>query len=77
MLYLDPHWLSRELSGLFEQAPDQHLPSFANTLQTESRLAHAVTFAFTALHQKNYASFVKALWMNYWRSSLIGCNGDA
>ncbi|MBI6817451.1 AraC family transcriptional regulator [Pseudomonas syringae] len=52
MLYLDPHWLSRELSGLFEQAPDRHLPSFANTLQTESRLAHAVMFAFTALHQK-------------------------
>ncbi|MFH7618120.1 AraC family transcriptional regulator, partial [Pseudomonas syringae pv. tagetis] len=50
--YLDPHWLSRELSGVSEQAPDKHLPSIATTLQPESRLADAVTFAFTALHQK-------------------------
>ena len=52
MLYLDPHWLSRELSGLFEQAPDDPLLSFANTLETEPRLAAAVTFAFAALHHK-------------------------
>jgi AraC-like DNA-binding protein len=52
MLYLDPQWLSRELSGLFEQAPDGHLLSFAYTLATEPRLAGAVTFAFAALHHK-------------------------
>ncbi len=52
MLYLDPHWLSGELSGLFEQAPDLHLPSFANTLQTEPRLARSVIHAFAALHQQ-------------------------
>ena len=52
MLYLDPHWLSRALSGLFEQAPDNALPSFVNTLETEAGLARAVTFAFAALHHK-------------------------
>lgn len=52
MLYLDPQWLRRELGGLFEQAPDNFQPSFANTLETEPRLAAAVTFAFAALHHR-------------------------
>jgi hypothetical protein len=50
MLYLDPQWLERELSSLFEGAPANHALSFAETLTQDPRLAHAALFAFGALH---------------------------
>ncbi|MCU1761868.1 AraC family transcriptional regulator [Pseudomonas sp. 14P_8.1_Bac3] len=50
MLYLDPHWLQREVSALFDNAPDNAELSFANTLATDMRLAHATGHAFQALH---------------------------
>jgi AraC-like DNA-binding protein len=50
MLYLDPHWLERELASLFEGAPANHALSFAETLTQDPRLAHAALFAFSALH---------------------------
>ena len=50
MLYLDPLWLQRELSAVFENAPDNSQLSFANTLATDSRLAHATSLAFQTLH---------------------------
>jgi AraC-like DNA-binding protein len=50
MLYLDPQWLKRELSAVFENAPDNSELSFANTLTSDSRLAHATSLAFQTLH---------------------------
>jgi AraC-like DNA-binding protein len=50
MLYLDPQWLQREVSALFDNAPDNAELSFANTLATDVRLAHATGHAFQALH---------------------------
>ena len=44
MLYLDPHWLERELSAVFEEAP-------ASTLSTDPRLAMATARAFEVMHQ--------------------------
>ena len=50
MLYLDPQWLKRELSAVFHNAPDNSQLSFANTLASDERLAHATGQAFHALH---------------------------
>jgi len=50
MLYLDPQWLVRELSAVFENAPDNGQLSFANTLASDTRLAHATSLAFQTLH---------------------------
>lgn len=50
MLYLDPQWLKRELNAVFDHAPNNSELSFANTLATDSRLAHATRLAFQALH---------------------------
>lgn len=50
-LYLDPQWLKRELSAVFDSAPDQGELSFANTLAIDVRLAHATRLAFEALHR--------------------------
>jgi AraC-like DNA-binding protein len=50
MLYLDPQWLKRELSAVFDNAPDNSQLSFANTLASDERLAHATSLAFQALH---------------------------
>jgi len=51
MLYLDPQWMQRELNAVFDNAPDRSQLSFANTLTTDVRLAHATGLAFRALHQ--------------------------
>lgn len=51
MLYLDPQWLARELSAVFDQAPDNSQLSFATTLANDVRLARATSLAFQALHQ--------------------------
>ncbi|TPG75353.1 AraC family transcriptional regulator [Pseudomonas arsenicoxydans] len=50
MLYLDPQWLQRELSAVFENAPDNSQLSFANTLASDARLAVATSLAFQTLH---------------------------
>ena len=50
MLYLDPHWLERELSALFEEAPADSQLSFASTLASDQRLALATSNAFHSLH---------------------------
>src|SRR5471032_1493346 len=49
-IYLDPHWLERELSALFEEAPAGSQLSFATTLATDIRLAQATSAAFQAIH---------------------------
>lgn len=51
MLYLDPHWLERELSAVFEEAPASTCLSFASTLSTDPRLAMATARAFEVMHQ--------------------------
>ncbi|MFC3942817.1 AraC family transcriptional regulator [Pseudomonas gingeri NCPPB 3146 = LMG 5327] len=52
-LYLDPHWLGRELSALFEEAPANSQLSFATPLATgDSRLAQATSAAFEAIHSQ-------------------------
>ena len=51
MLYLDPHWLRRELAAVFDNAPQNAELSFANTLATDPRLAHATSLAFETLHR--------------------------
>ncbi|WP_277591273.1 AraC family transcriptional regulator [Pseudomonas chlororaphis] len=50
MLYLDPHWLERELNALFEEAPADSQLSFATTLASDQRLALATSNAFQSLH---------------------------
>lgn len=50
MLYLDPHWLEREVSAVFEEAPANCQLSFASTLTTDPRLAQATSLAFQSLH---------------------------
>ncbi|AUG02598.1 AraC family transcriptional regulator [Pseudomonas sp. 09C 129] len=50
MLYLDPNWLERELSALFEEAPADSQLSFATTLASDQRLALATSNAFHSLH---------------------------
>ncbi|AZC51050.1 AraC family transcriptional regulator [Pseudomonas chlororaphis] len=50
MLYLDPQWLERELSALFEEAPADSQLSFANNLASDQRLAQATSTAFHSLH---------------------------
>lgn len=49
-LYLDPQWLQRELSSVFDYAPDHGQLSFAQTLNSDVRLAQAIVQAFHALH---------------------------
>ncbi|MFJ4053855.1 AraC family ligand binding domain-containing protein [Pseudomonas sp. NPDC089743] len=49
-LYLEPTWLEAELRVLFEQAPSDSLPSFADTLCDDRQLACATTLAFQAVH---------------------------
>ncbi|MGF6113286.1 AraC family ligand binding domain-containing protein [Pseudomonas frederiksbergensis] len=49
MLYLNPHWLERELSALFESAPLNSQLSFGNTLTTDPQLAQATSLAFQTL----------------------------
>lgn len=50
MLYLDPHWLEREICSVFEEAPAHHQLSFARTLTNDPRLAQATSQAFHSLH---------------------------
>ncbi|MGF6091184.1 AraC family ligand binding domain-containing protein [Pseudomonas sp. 18173] len=50
MLYLDPQWLQRELTAVFDNAPDNSQLSFANTLACDTRLAQATSLAFETLH---------------------------
>jgi AraC-like DNA-binding protein len=50
MLYLDPQWLQRELGAVFDNVPDNSELSFASTLASDSRLAHATSLAFETLH---------------------------
>lgn len=49
-LYLDTHWLERELHALFEKAPAACQLGIANTLTQDSRLAQAALNAVNALH---------------------------
>lgn len=49
-LYLEPDWLEQQLRLLFEHAPRDALPSFADTLTQDLQLAQTTAFAFNALH---------------------------
>jgi len=49
-LYLEPNWLDSELRALFEQVPGDCLPSIADTLCHDERLARATALAFQAVH---------------------------
>ncbi|MFK3719991.1 AraC family ligand binding domain-containing protein [Pseudomonas fulva] len=49
-LYLEPDWLEQQLRLLFEHAPRDALPSFADTLTQDLHLAQTTAFAFNALH---------------------------
>jgi len=51
MLYLESHWLERELGTLFEEAPSNSQLSFASILTSDMRLAQATSAAFHCLHQ--------------------------
>ncbi|MBV4500190.1 AraC family transcriptional regulator [Pseudomonas shirazensis] len=52
-LYLEPDWLQAELPGLFEQAPANSLPSFADTQCNDVRLSGAIMRAFDAVHSQD------------------------
>ncbi|MCO1622756.1 AraC family transcriptional regulator [Pseudomonas putida] len=49
-LYLEPAWLDQQLRALYEHAPGDSLPSFADTLCHDERLARATALAFRAVH---------------------------
>ena len=49
-LYVPPQWLEREMGNLFEEAPDDCLPSFAQTLLQEPDLLGRIADAFHALY---------------------------
>ncbi|RON51779.1 AraC family transcriptional regulator [Pseudomonas frederiksbergensis] len=51
MLYLDPQWMDREMHALFEDAPDNSQPGFADTLSQDLGLATSIYRAFHALHE--------------------------
>lgn len=51
-LYLQPTWLETELRSVFEQAPSNNLPSFADTLCQDAQLATATALAFRAMHDQ-------------------------
>ena len=51
MLYLDPRWLEREVFALFEDAPANSQPGFADTLSQDPCLATAIYQAFQVLHE--------------------------
>lgn len=53
MLYLDPHWIERELRALFEDAPSQCQPAFAKTLESEPALVTVIADAFQALQSQD------------------------
>ncbi len=53
MLYLDPHWIERELRALFEDAPSQCQPAFAKTLESEPELVTVIADAFQALQSQD------------------------
>jgi len=53
MLYLDPHWLERELRALFEDAPGDCQPAFAKTLASEPELLAVIAEAFQALQSRD------------------------
>jgi AraC-like DNA-binding protein len=50
-LYVDPHWLQRELRLLSEDAPTNTQPGFAQTLASDGALAQATAAAFDVLQQ--------------------------
>ena len=52
-LYLDPTWVDSQLRALFEHAPGDSLPSFADTLCNDERLARATALAFQAVHTQD------------------------
>lgn len=52
-LYLQPDWLQTELPSLFEQAPANSLPSFADTQCNDVRLSGAIMRAFDAVHSQD------------------------
>ncbi|WP_043200955.1 AraC family transcriptional regulator [Pseudomonas putida] len=52
-LYLEPAWLDQQLRALFEHAPGDSLPSFADTLCHDERLARASALAFRAVHDQD------------------------
>jgi AraC-like DNA-binding protein len=50
-LYVDPHWLQRELRSLSEDAPTIAQPGFAQTLTADGALAQATAAAFDVLQR--------------------------
>jgi AraC-like DNA-binding protein len=52
-LYLEPTWLDDQLRALFEHAPSAGLPSFADTLCHDERLARATALAFNSVHYQD------------------------
>ncbi|ABY97976.1 AraC family transcriptional regulator [Pseudomonas sp. SbB1] len=52
-LYLESAWLDQQLRAQFEHAPDDSLPSFADTLCHDERLAQATALAFQAVHTQD------------------------
>ena len=53
-LYLEPAWLDQQLRALYEHAPGDSLPSFADTLCHDERLARATALAFHTVHNQDF-----------------------
>ncbi|MEH6368023.1 MAG: AraC family transcriptional regulator, partial [Pseudomonas marincola] len=52
MLYLDPQWLERELRALFDDAPQDCVPSMSMTVGPSPELIFAIASTFQTLHQQ-------------------------
>lgn len=52
MLYLDPHWLERELRSLFSDAPKNCVPAMSMTVGQSPQLIFAIASTFRTLHQQ-------------------------
>lgn len=52
MLYLDPHWLEREVRCLFADAPEDCVPAMSMTVGHSPELIFAIASTFQTLHQQ-------------------------
>jgi hypothetical protein len=76
MLYLDPHWIERELRALFEDAPNQCQPAFAKTLESEPELVTGSPMPARPCKARTCASFARPRWTRCWASWRGTCHGD-
>jgi len=69
MLYLEPHWLEREVRCLFADAPEDCVPAMSMTVGHSPELIFGIASTFQALHQQELR-IVRQTALDYLRSQL-------